>query len=228
MGLDIPEGSTTPEETARLIRKYRLRRWLWFFVFVIFMVIISGTTTWVRDAFGWPFVIHNEIQPADVIIVLGAGTRKDGDHLPLQAKQRVLEGVKLFNEHDAPRIMMSGGRDESTQQVESTNMKAFALQQNIPDTAVVTEEQSTDTYQNAKFSLDIMRQNNWASAIVVTSPYHTWRACRIFHSQHANVTCQPAPWTIFPASSFYDRLMDTKSVIREYGAIIYNWVKGQL
>ncbi len=195
-------------------------------VFVL-LVVISGTTTWVRDVLQRPLVESDALRAADVVIVLGSGTTKTGDHVPAQAKQRVMEGMKLVNEGLAPRIIVSGGRDTGTKLVEASTMSAFAVAQGFMHD-IIEEGQSRDTFENAKGSLAIMEEQGWTTAIVVTSPYHTWRACKIFRAQKADVRCIPAPYSLWPANGFMDRLKDTKSVVREYGAIVYNWLKGEL
>lgn len=196
---------------------------------IIIGFCLAANTTWLRDGLALPLVSHVNPRPADVIIVLGAGTRKTGERLPSQAKQRTLEGIKLYQQGYAPRIIISGGRDKNTGYVESDEMAKFAVANGLPAEAIIAERQSTSTWENAKYSLAIMQERGWKSAVVVTSPYHTWRACRMFHRQQVNVSaCVPAPYALLPTDSSYVRLTDTRSVIREYGAIVYAWVQRQL
>ena len=204
------------------------RVWIGIIIGLIVLFVVSGTTTLVRDALMPPLIHNEQPRPADVIIVLGSGTHTGGDHLGPQAKQRVLEGLALAKKNFASTIIMSGGRDRNTNLVESDEMVAYALRQGHSAATIIAEEHSRDTYENAKFSLMIMRDQGWKTVLVVTSPYHTWRACRIFHAQQADVHCVAAPFSLYPPRTFAERLMDTKSVVREYGAVVYNWLKGEL
>lgn len=229
MGPNLRPGLETSEETSRLIRRWRWRR------LIIFVLVVGGLgfglggwTTWLRDGLGWPLTINEPLQKADVIIVLGAGTRKQGDPLPPQAKQRVLEGIKLYQASWAPEILMSGGRDRNTGLTESKEMVLYAYAQGISPAVMIAETESKDTVGNAKYSLAIMNNHQWRTAIVVTSPYHTWRTCLIFRHQGGDVRCESAPYDLLPQHSVYERLTDTRSVVREYGAIVYNWIRGQL
>lgn len=229
MGYDVSEGHPAPEETPRLIRRWRWLRALWITVLsLIVLFVLAGTTTWVRDALAWPLTVHDELRPSDVIIVLGSGTRKEEPHLPPQAQQRVAEGIKLYNDHWASEIIMSGGLDTDTGQVEATEMLAYAQSLGFDPTVITPEGYSKDTAENAKDSLGIMAANGWKTALVVTSPYHTWRACRIFRKQGGDVRCASAPFSLVPANSFVEHMWDTRSVLREYVAIVYNWAKGEL
>lgn len=207
----------------------RLKKlWLLLAAILFGLVIMSGTTTWVRDVLEKPLVLNETIRPADVIIVLGSGTTKKGDHLPAQGRARVLGGIISFRRHLAPRLLMAGGLDKNTKLVEADAMAAYAVAQGQPSTTIEEDRQSRDTWENAKNSLAIMKQHQWQTAIVVTSPYHTWRACRMFRKLGGDIRCLAAPFSLVPANSFVDHLRDTRSVVREYGAIVYNWLKGQL
>ncbi len=228
MGQPVQPGPQTSEETARLIRRWHWRRWLIALVIGGVLLVAAGTTHWLRDGLERPLIVNDPLQRVDVIIVLGAGTRKHGDRLPPQAKQRTIEGIKLQQAGLAPRIIISGGRSWNTGFVEADEMVDFAMTQGLPTAGIIKERQSRNTYENAKFSLALMKQFNWQTAIVVTSPYHTWRSCRIFRAQHANVLCTPAPFSLFVVNSWYEHFTDMRSVIREYGAILYDWAKGEL
>lgn len=196
------------------------------------LVVLFGMSTftpWLRDALSMPLIDHWDPIKADVIIVLGAGTRKHGDPLPPQAKQRVLEGVALYTQGYATHMIISGGLDKNTGYVEADEMKAYAVTQGVPADAIIAERQSTSTWENTTYSLAIMREHQWSVPLVVTSPYHTWRACRMFEKQSQNITsCVPAPFGLLPATSIYERLTDTRSVIREYGAIVLARLQGRL
>ncbi len=228
MGPDVQPGYQNSEETTRLVRRWRLGRWLVVIGLLAGLVVLAGATTWIRDALAWPLTHDEAPVKSDVIIVLGSGTRKTVPHLPPQAQQRVVKGIQLYDQVWAPDIIMSGGLDQKTNEVEATEMLAYAQTLGFPVTKITPEGYSKDTFENAKNSLAIMDQHDWHTALVVTSPYHTWRACRIFRLQHANVRCIAAPFNLVPANSFAEHFWDTRSVIREYGAIIYNWAKGQL
>jgi uncharacterized SAM-binding protein YcdF (DUF218 family) len=192
------------------------------------VVAVFLFTTWPRDLLQLPLVVNQTPTQADTIIVLGSGTGHRPPYIPVQARQRVRRGIELALENYAPVIIMSGGLSQKTGFIEAEKMAAFAVADGFDPTRIVMENNSTSTWTNAEFSLAIMQARGWDSAIIVTSPYHTWRACRMFHKQGANVTCLSAPYSLYPTHSIYDRLMDNRSVIREYGAIILAWLKGQL
>lgn len=184
--------------------------------------------TWPSRVLQLPLIVHDQPQAADVVIVLGAGARSHGDPLPPQAKERVERGAELMKQGLASAMIISGGLSKSSGYIEADLMKAYAVAQDLPAENIIEEKTSTSTWENAINSLEIMRRNNWQTALIVTSSYHTYRACAIFHHLRASVRCIAAPLNIIPTDSVYERLTDFRSVVREYGAVVLYGVTGRL
>lgn len=204
------------------------KAWSWIGVAAV-LAAIFYFTTWPRDLLQLPLMVDQPPIQADVVIVLGSGTRRhDPNNLPPQAEQRVKKGTQLVQAGFASRVIMAGGKSPVTGLIEADLMSEVAKTDGLDENQIVLERESRDTWQNAQNSLKIMKDENWQTALVVTSPYHTWRACRMFQKQGANVRCLAAPYDLVPIQTTYDTFMDNRSVVREYGAIVYNWLKGQL
>lgn len=114
----------------------------------------------------------------DAIIVLGYPANADGSPSPIQ-RERVLEGVREYRAHVAPRLIMTGGAAHNSQ-VEAAVMARFAERQGVPESAVIVEPQAQNTIQNAFYSVRILQAHGWQSAEVVSSPSHLPRASLIF------------------------------------------------
>ncbi len=177
-------------------------------------------TTWPTELLQLPLTIHEQPQAADVVIVLGAGARKHGEPLPPQAKERIQRGVNLVKQGFASTMIVAGGLNKHSGYVEADLMKPDAVSQGLSADNVIEENRSINTWENAVNSLGIMDRNNWHSALVVTSPYHTLRACAVFRKLKATVHCIAAPLSIIPTNTVYERLTDFRSVVREYGAMV--------
>ena len=157
-----------------------------------------------------------------------SGVRKKEPQLPVQPQLRVAAGVSLWQTQWAPLLIVSGGENKKTKLVEADFMAAYAYQLGLPTGAVIEENRSRDTRENAVNSLSIMNRQSWTTALVVTSNYHTWRACKIFRKLQANVRCLAAPIRRAGSQTLGDRLTDFRSVVREYGAIVYSWWRGYI
>lgn len=94
-------------------------------------------------------------------------------------KQRVVEAVKLFKQHYADHLIFTGGSAHN-RFVEAEVMAEVARSLGVPMENMVQETQAKNTCQNALNSVGIMQQQDWHSAIVVTSPNHLKRASYLF------------------------------------------------
>jgi uncharacterized SAM-binding protein YcdF (DUF218 family) len=110
-------------------------------------------------------IVDQQPKKADVIIVLGGGKNND----------RVIHGVELYKSGYAERILLSDGNT-----ISNRTMKQKALSLGVPESAILQEDQSRTTFENAKYSLKIVQALGYKSAIVVTTSYHTRRSSIIF------------------------------------------------
>jgi uncharacterized SAM-binding protein YcdF (DUF218 family) len=99
---------------------------------------------------------------ADVIILLGGGTH-----------ERPVRAVELFDQHAAPRILISGAGDYYIN-------RHILITNGIPSAKIGVEDQSKTTRENAELCYKILRAENIQSAIIVTSWYHSRRALKTF------------------------------------------------
>ncbi|MFC6649007.1 YdcF family protein [Paenibacillus rhizoplanae] len=110
-------------------------------------------------------IISQFPKQADVIIILSGG------------EGRVEQGVKLFQEGYAPQLLLSNSQEITGP---AGDMRQTALSLGIREDAILTEDAAESTYQNAQFTLPIMKQKGFKSAIVVSSDFHIRRVKFIF------------------------------------------------
>jgi uncharacterized SAM-binding protein YcdF (DUF218 family) len=136
-------------------------------IFVIVAAFIVGV--------GFYLSPQGKLAKTDAIVVISGG----------ETDLRVKEGVKLFEENWAPLIIMSGAaRDAGESNAEA--MKRLAVKYGIPSDKVLVEKEARNTFDNAKFTRDILTSNNVKSIILVTSPYHQRRAFLTFEHYLGN------------------------------------------
>lgn len=203
------------------------RRWTIIGVILVVVGFFVVATPWPTDVLAWPLVRNQSPKPADVIIVLGAGTRRGADPLPTQAKLRTDKGIELWRAGLAPTVMISGGKSKVTGLIESNIMAGYAIERGLTPDDIIPEEHSTSTRENAEESLKIMDAKKMETAIIVTSSYHTWRSCRVFQALSASVQCVAAS-VHTKTETLYDRMVNIRSVLREYGAITLYAFRGYL
>lgn len=192
-------------------------------VVLFFMTTIPTIQDWVTK----PLFISEQPMKSNVIIVLGGGVEKNGAIGPIVA-DRIHEGVLLANEGWAHTILLSGGVAHLKKEyVESVQMKEYLRAHEQTNASIVLEEHSTSTRQNAEFTKTVMEQRGWKHALVVTSAFHSKRACDVFHTLHMSVICVAATKS-YRFRTYWDQVLLTKGIFREYGATIYYKVLGYI
>ncbi len=111
---------------------------------------------------------------ADVIIVLGSAVYPGGRPSP-SLRARTLRAVELYRAGYAPNLILTGGVGGHPPS-EARVMAQVARDAGVPETALVLEERATSTEENIVFSKRIMDARGWKSALIVSDPYHLFRA----------------------------------------------------
>ena len=106
------------------------------------------------------------------IVVLAGGAGKDGVGVSGETEERLNAALALHDAGAATLFVVTGG---GTPPVAET-MRDAALEAGIPPDAILVENQSHSTLQNALFSADFERLDKSAPIILVTHRYHLPRA----------------------------------------------------
>lgn len=161
---------------------------------------------------------RDEAGRADVIIVLGAALSRDGT--PYKAlTRRSQHAARVWKDGRAPVIVCSGGVGPNQTRSEADGCREVLMRSGVPRDAIVLEERSRTTEENARFSKAIMEGRGWRTAIVVSDSYHVFRAGRLMARAGLDVRLSPVPATQVGSPLFY-----VLSVVREVGAL--QWQAG--
>ena len=119
-------------------------------------------------------------ESADVIIVLGAGLRRDGQPGPA-IRRRATHAAILYEQGYANQVICTGGYPmQFITRSEADACREVLMERGVPFEAIVLEEQSRSTEENAVYTKAIMDERGWQTAIVVSDPYHMLRSELIF------------------------------------------------
>ena len=115
----------------------------------------------------------------DYVIIHGAGLL-DGERVSKLLQDRLDKAIQIYRKDPTPpKLIPSGGKGSDETISEAEAMKRYLLQKGIPEEDILPEDQSKTTYENLKFSkqiLDSMEGRKYAA--LVTSNYHVYRALR--------------------------------------------------
>ena len=112
----------------------------------------------------------------DAIVVLGCRVGADG--VPSASlDRRVRHAVELWRRGVAPRLVLTGGAGEGEPIAEARAAARLARELGVPDAALLIEERSTSTEENARFARDAL---GGGRVLVVSDAYHVARGERVF------------------------------------------------
>lgn len=181
----------------------------------------------------------------DAVVVLAGGVFQKGSLRPTDevsdaSRQRTGCGADLWQQNLAPKLLLTGGDATvfRTGLLESHEMKRWALRLGVPESAILIEEQSRTTYENAVQTKAILGSGR---IILVTAAYHLPRAVRLFEKQGFVVTpfpcgyeSQHTPQQAWEQATLFDflptakALLITTQAVDEVAGIIVYWLAGKL
>ncbi len=125
-------------------------------------------------------IIDNDcIQKSDAIVLL------EGDGL-----HRYKKAVTLFNEGWANKIIFSGGiTDYKYGSMPYSDVLPHILATGVPLEAIIHENKSLNTKEQAREVLEIAIKNNWRKLILVASHEHQYRAYLTFLRRVIDLNC---------------------------------------
>ncbi len=116
----------------------------------------------------------------DAIIVLGAAVR--GERISGALQKRLDVAIEYYQENPDVVIVVTGGQGPQEDITEALAMERYLLANGIPKEKIIKEEKATSTYENFKFSKELL-DNYFAELGVteyelayVTDDYHIYRA----------------------------------------------------
>jgi uncharacterized SAM-binding protein YcdF (DUF218 family) len=133
---------------------------------------------------------------ADAIVVLGGGSlhgwleRADVEASDLSSR-RLAAGARAWLAGRAPVVILSGGGRPG--HTEADNMARAITRLGVPPTALILEERSRNTRQNAEFTARLAGPQAIHRILLVTSALHMPRASALFRSAGFSVTPVPVP-----------------------------------
>jgi uncharacterized SAM-binding protein YcdF (DUF218 family) len=174
------------------------------------LILLIGSNRWVAFSLSrsleWQYLPAGEIPNADAIVLLGGGTDSAEPPRPLVqvngAGERVIYAAYLFKQGKAPTILASGGNLEfvgSKPSTPASDMEVLLTFMGVPEQAIWLEDKSQNTYENALYCAQILREKNIDRVILVTSAIHMPRSVALFQKQGIQVIPAPADFNVTQA-----------------------------
>ncbi len=232
-----------------LVMSWRRSRWVPLPVVLALIVLLLGSNSWVANSLvrslEWQHIPVGKLPTADAIVLLGGATKSAFPPRPAvdlsEEGDRVLYAAQLYREGKAPVVIASGGRIDwrGGGLAESSDMADILVSLGVPNSAILQDSKSLNTYQNAVNVRQIMQERGIRRVLLVTSAMHMPRSLRIFQRQGIEAIPAPTDFLITqqeinePSSSPQatllnlvpdaDQLQNTTRALKEYiGTVVYH------
>ncbi len=169
-------------------------------------------------------VYQTTLKPADVIVVLGGGE-----------KERSIQGIKLFKQKYAKKIIFTGEKLDvpSLGEVHWAQLaKKEAMLNGIEEKDIIIELQSHSTYDDALLIKETVERYGFKALIIISEPYHMKRAFFVFKKRFKKnaitLMFYPVQDSWFSADNWWTSEKGLVRVNNEYIKFIYYLYKGYI
>ena len=162
-------------------------RWLWAAVAV---AGVCATALAIRIA---TFPVTVSEGDYDAGIVLGARV-VDGVPTPAFAA-RIDHAISLYHKGTIRNIVFTGGNELPKALYDSEAARDYALRNGVPADVTFVETRSRTTLQNLTEARRIIQENRWNRVLVISDPYHLYRASWQAKSLGLNADVSATPTT---------------------------------
>ena len=129
-------------------------------------------------------------RPADVLIVLGAA-QYNGVPSPV-LQDRLDHALALYQAGVAPRIVLTGGRQEGDRFTEATTGYNYLRERGVPDGDLLKEVDGHSTWESLAASARFLVEQDLTTVVLVTDGYHAYRVEAIAEDLGLDASVSPS------------------------------------
>jgi uncharacterized SAM-binding protein YcdF (DUF218 family) len=211
----------------------RKKKW-WFFAFLVLLVFSNPfLANEVMQRWEVPPIHTNTIkEPYDVGILLGGSLQSfdPGNSRPVysQSVDRLLQAISLYKSGKVKKILLSGGSGSVTrpEEREADIILKVLEETGIPASDILIENQSRNTYENALYTEQLLKQSHAGSRLLlITSSFHMRRSVACFRKTGLN----PDMFPVDPRSHqhFYtpeNSVFPHPGALLTWDALVHEWL----
>lgn len=206
----MEKGSKSGRKGGITITKIRKsKRWFYFLssLLLIAIIYVAIIHTLIMNTANQP-----AYEDAPYLIVLGA--KVNGEEMSLALSNRANTALEYLHHSPNTKVIVTGGKGAGEQISEAEAVRRFLIQHQIDAERILTEEQSTTTYENLLFAQRLMDSSN-AKVVIASNDFHLLRALTIAErlGMDASPLAAPTPTVV-----------KLKLYIREYLAFAKSWL----
>ena len=141
---------------------------------------------------------------------------------------RLMQTIDLFNTGKIEKIIITSGSGRLTDQSfrEAEIAKNLLREINLPDNKILTESNSRNTFENAKYTAELIEEKNLQGPfLLITSGYHMRRSLAVF--ENAGIQVDPYPVDVLSGKRTFtpDKLIiPSAEALASWNVLIHEWV----
>jgi uncharacterized SAM-binding protein YcdF (DUF218 family) len=153
----------------------------------------------------WRYLPPDPVPQAEVMIVLGGGTEASEYPRPIVevngSGDRLIYAAWLYKQGKAEHILVSGGLLDWTEATSTPAQDMARLLQamGVPQQAIWLQTNSRNTYEDAVYCAQMLKEKGINRALLVTSAWHMPRAVKLFQAQGVEVIPLPTDYNVTQA-----------------------------
>jgi uncharacterized SAM-binding protein YcdF (DUF218 family) len=133
---------------------------------------------------------RDEARPSEAIVVFGAAQYQGRPSAVLRA--RLDHAAALWKGHQAPVIVVTGGKREGDTTTEASASAQYLLaQHHVPDAAILRITNGANSWESLAAAARELRKRGWTHVLLVSDPFHAARIKGIASELHLDGRTSP-------------------------------------
>jgi len=218
------ELAAADDLTAHPGRERRIRRASLAATGALLLLLLSAQP--LAGFLGHQLVRDDHPVAADAAVVLGGDVHKRAPH-----------ALRLYQHGVVPVILAVGGTSDQGPLAEAQKTAKIMRAGGVPESAlIIVGHDEPSTVDEARAIARVAAQQHWTTLIVVTSPYHTWRAGKLVEAAvddraegdavdgNVKIMLSPSPDDPFDPDHWWQDPRQRRQVRNEYGKALLWWL----
>lgn len=171
-----------------------------------------------------------DLPESDVILVFGGVIRPSLPGQPYpdlrSSADRVWHAARLFHANKAHKVLLSGGRNhwQTDWSSQAEAMAVFLRDLGVPSDAILLEEQSRNTYENALYCAEMMQEAGMQSALLVTSALHMPRSDSVLRAAGVDAVPAATDFEVYVNPDRPFRWLPSAQDLQRSTAALHEWI----
>lgn len=144
-----------------------------------------------------------------------------------ESVERIVTGIQLVKQGRARILLISGGTGNlyDQEKKEAPLLRKFAIEFGVPESQILMESTSRNTYENAVQTRRIMEEHGISQIMLVTTAMHLPRAMACFHKLGIDPMPYPVDFQLAPNRKYrLSNIIPGPGAFRKSSAVLHEYI----